>query len=229
MRIVRLQPALNLILSLAINLPLLAAAKANDTSDIDKVNGSIRIETGQTVGKLSTVNGSIHVASGVHAMSAETVNGAVEIGAQSDLDSVETVNGAIVIDPQAHVRKTLEAVNGSISLAQGSEVSGHLSNVNGAIKLNAAHVGGGIETVSGDVTIGADSRVEGGLLVEKPNSGWFHFGIEKKPRIVIGPHAQVRGALTFKREVELYVSSSASVDKIDGATPVTFMGDTPSD
>ena len=31
--------------------------------------------------------------------------------------------------------------------------------------------GGDIETVAGDIEIGADSRIDGGLLVEKP-SGW---------------------------------------------------------
>ncbi len=226
-----LQNALRLILGLALSLPLLAAARSHDSGngDIDKVNGSIHVDAGQTAGKLSTVNGSIHVADGAHASSAETVNGAVDIGAQSDLDTVETVNGGIVIGEQTKVRKTVEAVNGSISLGLGSDVAGRVSNVNGGIKLKGAHVGGGIETVSGGVTIGADSRLEGGLLVKKPSSGWFNFGIEKKPRIVIGPHAQVQGGLTFHREVELYVSSSANVDKIEGATPVSFSGDSPAD
>lgn len=224
-----LQNALRLMLGLALSLPLLATASTHDNGDIDKVNGSIHVDAGQTAGKLSTVNGSIHVADGAHVSSAATVNGAVDIGAQIDLDTVETVNGGIVIGEQTKVRKTIEAVNGSISLGQGSDVVGRVSNVNGGIELKGAHVGGGIETVSGGVTIGADSRLEGGLLVKKPSGGWFNFGIEKKPRIVIGPHAQVQGGLTFNREAELYVSTSASVDKIDGATAVTFSGDSPAD
>ena len=87
-------------------------------------------------------------------------------------------------------------------------------------------MGGGIETVSGDIDIGANSHVEGGILVDADHS-WFHFGSSRDPRIVIGPHAVVQGALTFKREVTLYVSDSATVGKIDGAKAIRFSGDKP--
>jgi len=105
-------------------------------------------------------------------------------------------------------------------------VSGKVSNVNGGIALTAAHVGGGIETTSGDIDVGANSHVDGGILVNQDNS-WFHFGVSRDPRIVIGPHAVVQGDLVFKRTVQLYVSDSATVGKIDGAKPIKFTGDKP--
>ena len=109
--------------------------------------------------------------------------------------------------------------------ATGADVGGKVSNVNGSIKLEQAHIGGGIETSSGDVTIGANSRVDGGLVVNEDHS-WFHTSTHK-PHIEIGPHATVQGTLQFKREVELYVSDSATVGKIEGATAQKFSGDHP--
>src|SRR4029453_17397291 len=101
----------------------------------------------------------------------------------------------IELGQDARVAREVEAVNGSIRLSHGAEVGGRASNVNGRITLDAAHIGGGIETVSGDVEIGANSRVEGGLLVEKPHG--FSWGKNQDPRVVIGPHAVVDGTLDF--------------------------------
>jgi hypothetical protein len=97
--------------------------------------------------------------------------------------------------------------------------------VNGRFVLEGAHIGGGIETVSGDIEIGANSHVEGGIIVDKP-SGWS-WGKQRNPKIVIGPHAIVDGTLEFRREVELYVSDSAKVGTITGAKAQTFSGDRP--
>ena len=201
-------------------------AGGNDDLDIDKVNGSIHVPDNATVGKLSTVNGSVHVGANAHAKSAETVNGGIDVETGATLDSLETVNGGLHINDKVRIAKTVETVNGSITLGAGADVAGHLSNVNGGIKLDAAHVGGGIETVSGDITIGANSRVEGGVLMDEDHS-WFHMGSSRKPRVVIGPHATVQGKLTFKREVELYVSDSATIGAVEGAAPTKFSGDQP--
>lgn len=201
-----------------------AFAAGNADLDIDKVNGSIHVPDNATVGKLSTVNGSIHVGNGAHAVEAGTVNGGIEIGDAASIDALNTVNGGIHIGARAKIAKTVEAVNGSITLGEGAEVAGRVSNVNGGIALNAAHVGGGIETTSGDIDVGADSHVEGGILVNADNS-WFHFGISRNPRIVIGPHAVVKGDMVFKRDVTLFVSDSATVGKIEGAKTVKFSGD----
>jgi DUF4097 and DUF4098 domain-containing protein YvlB len=193
--------------------------------DVDKVNGSIHIEGDQEAGDLSTVNGSIRIESGGSAAKLSTVNGGIEIGDRVTVDSIETVNGGIEIGAGSNVTRTIEAVNGHIELGQGADVAGRTSNVNGRIALDAAHVGGGIETVSGDIDVGANSRVEGGILVKEQHG--FSWGRNKDPRIVIGPHAVVDGALEFRREVDLYVSDSAKVGTITGATAKKFPGDHP--
>jgi predicted acyltransferase (DUF342 family) len=203
-----------------------AFAAGNADLDIDKVNGSIHVPDNATVGKLSTVNGSIHVGDGAHAAGATTVNGSIHLGANTTIDALDTVNGGIHVGAGTKIAKTIEAVNGSISLATGADVGGKVSNVNGAIALDAAHVGGGIETTSGDIDVGANSRLDGGILVNQDNS-WFHFGVSRDPRVVIGPHAVVKGDLVFKRTVQLYVSDSATVGKIDGAKAIPFTGDKP--
>jgi DUF4097 and DUF4098 domain-containing protein YvlB len=216
----------NLFFVLALSLCGVAAAK---DGDIDKVNGSINVGEHETAGALSTVNGGIRLSAGATASSAETVNGGIHLGRDARLNSAETVNGGVTLDEGAHVAQTVETVNGGISLAAGAEVGGQVENVNGGIRLNAAHVGGAIKTVGGDIDIGANSRVDGGLLIEKSNTGWFNWGSgsEKKPRVVIGPKAVVSGTLVFRREVDLLVSDSATIGPVDGATPVKFSGDTP--
>lgn len=213
--------------SLLLALSLTCAAYAgNDDLDIDKVNGSIHVPDNATVGKLSTVNGSVHVGANAHSKGAETVNGGIDVETGATMESLETVNGGIHIGEKVRVAKSVETVNGSITLGPGGDVAGKLSNVNGGIKLDGAHVGGGIETVSGDITIGANSHVEGGLLMDEDHS-WFHVGTPRKPRVVIGPHSIVQGKLTFKREVELYVSDSATIGVVEGATATKFSGDQP--
>lgn len=213
-----------LVLFAALSLCFAGAALARGV-DVDKVNGSIRIENGQQAGDLSTVNGSIRVADGAGAAKASTVNGSIEFGARTSVDAIETVNGSITLGDAAKVARTVEAVNGAIRLGKGADVAGRVSNVNGRLALDAAHVGGGIETVSGDIEIGADSRVEGGLLVDKP-SGWS-WGKSRNPRVVIGPRAVVTGTLEFRRDVDLYVSDSAKIGNVVGATPQKFAGEQP--
>lgn len=213
-----------LALAFAFALPLTASAQ----DSIDKVNGTVRVEAGQQVGDASTVNGAVRIADGATVRKASTVNGAVELGDKAQASEIGTVNGAITLGEGAHVSGKIEAVNGSIRLAKGVEVGGRTSNVNGAISLDDAHVAGGLGTVAGDITVGANSRVEGGILVDKPG-GWFHWGSSnsRPPHIVIGPHAVVQGTLEFRREVVLEVSDSAQIGPVKGATPVTFHGDTP--
>lgn len=208
-----------IISAFALGLPLLATAHDDD---IDKINGAVRVEAGRHAGDVSTVNGAVHIADGAVVQKASTVNGAVELGDKAQAGEVGTVNGSISLGHGSHVGGEVNAVNGSIHLDQAAEVSGKLGNVNGAIVLDAAHVAGGISTVSGDITIGADSRVEGGILVEKPG-GWFHWS-SRKPLVVIGPHAVVQGTLEFRREVELKVSDSAQIGPVKGATVVKFSG-----
>jgi hypothetical protein len=218
----RRSPTVLILAALALGLPLLATAYDND---IDKVNGTVHVEAGQQVGDVSTVNGSVHVAGGAVVHKASTVNGAVELGDKAQASELGTVNGAVDMGGASRVSGEVHTVNGSIHLAQGADVAGKLGNVNGGIVLDNAHVAGGIETVGGDITVGANSHVEGGILVDKPG-GWFHNN-SRTPVVVIGPHAVVQGTLEFRREVVLKVSDSAQIGPVKGATPVKFSGATP--
>lgn len=222
--------------TLAAAVLLLASPALWADQDISKVNGSIRVESGRQVGAVATVNGSIRIEDSVTARGVETVSGSIDIGRDSSVGGVETVNGNVTLErnakaesvemvngrlrlkEQAQVRGNVESVNGSIVLDKGTQVGGRLENVNGNIELDAARVGKGIKTVSGDIDIGAGSRVDGGILVEKPNGGLF--SNKRKPRVTIGPDAVVNGTLKFEREVELRISERATVGKIVGATPI---------
>lgn len=211
-----------------LTLVLVATSPLALAEDIDKVNGSIRVEAGQDVDDVETVNGSIRLEDGVKVQNISTVNGGVTLGRRAEARSVENVNGSITLNEGAKVTRDVDSVNAGITLEKGADVGGKVDNVNGRIELNEAHVGGGISTVAGDIEIGANSRVENGIRVEKPHGDWgMHFGKKKVPRIVIGPNAVVQGSLVFEREVELYVSDRATIGPVQGATAVKFSGDHP--
>ena len=205
--------------------PLSPACASDDTS---KINGSIRIDEGKTVGDLDTVNGSIHLGEHGQAEKVSTVNGSIDIGDDASIQSAGTVNGRISIGKRVRVSGEVDAVNGSLTLDEGSDVSGDVANVNGSIRLDKAHVGGTIKTVKGDIEIGADSRVDQGIHVEESNS-WFDWGNNsgKLLRVVIGPRAVIKGSLVFERDVELFVSDSAQIGEVKGAKAVKFSGDHP--
>ncbi len=136
----------------------------------------------------------------------------------------------------ARVSGDVETGNGSLVLEQGAEVAGSLSNHSGAIRIDGARVGGRVSTTYGDIYIGPDSRIDGGIVVHKRSViglsfGDFRLGVpvgsSTPPRVVIGPRATVAGVLRFKREVELLVSESATIGPVEGATPVRFATETP--
>lgn len=214
--------------------PLLAVAacgsgNGNVTAgqgDANTVNGSISVPAGVHSGALDTVNGSIHLADSAVVGAATTVNGTINLGAHAAADSVSTVNGSVSLDDGAHVAHEVAAVNGSMNLKSGADVGGSVRNVNGHIVLTGAHVAGSLRTVDGDIDVNGESRVDGGIIVEKANSSWFSW-TSRKPRIVIGPGAVIRGNLRFDRPVELYVSDKAAVGPISGANPIRFSGDKP--
>jgi hypothetical protein len=201
-----------------------AAIAAND--DVSKVNGTASVDAGQHAGDVSTVNGSVRIGDQAVVQKAHSVNGSVDLGKGATAEEVHTVNGSVTLNDHAQVKGELDNVNGRIKLEQGANVAGRLSNVNGDISLDRAHVGGGIETVNANLTVGEGSQVEGGILVKKPRMGW-HSSDSRPPTIIIGPHAVVTGTMTFEREVELYVSNTAKVGKIEGATPKSFSGSAP--
>ncbi|MET0535636.1 MAG: hypothetical protein ABW171_15575 [Steroidobacter sp.] len=220
------------VLLLTLASPMLLA----DDRDISKVNGSIRVESGRQVGSIETVNGSISIENSVTAGDVETVSGSISVGRDSTVGSVESVNGSVTLDSgvkagsievvngdvkmheRAQANGNVTSVNGGIRLEQDAVVDGKVENVNGTIKLEHARIGDGIKTVNGDITIGAGSRVDGGILVEKPNFNIF--SNKRVPKVVIEAGAEVNGTLRFEREVELHVSNQAKVGKIVGATPI---------
>lgn len=210
----------------------------------NRVNGGVTVHTGETAQDASTVNGGIHISADGSARDVDTVNGSIRLDEGAKARSLDTVNGGITLGEGAEVAKNAETVNGSISLArtakvsgsasgvnagislaEGAEVAGRVENVNGSIRLTDAHVGGGISTVSGDIEVGANSRVEGGISVHKSHG--VSIGWRNVPRIVIGPGAVVKGTLRFERKVRLYVSDSATIGAVEGAKAEMFSGEQP--
>jgi DUF4097 and DUF4098 domain-containing protein YvlB len=209
-----------------------SADQTSGDSATHTVNGSIRVSAGQKKDDISTVNGSIQIADNAAVAGAQTVNGSITMGAHATADELHTVNGAITVGDGASVSHAISAVNGTLTLHAGVDVGGALTNVNGRIVLQAAHVGGGIKTVNGNMDVGSNSHVDGGILVQKDQSDvfwFFHWGSSDMPRIVIGPGAVVQGNLRFERQVHLFVSDSATIGPVIGATAVKFSGEKPPD
>ena len=158
--------------------------------------------------------------------SAETVNGGIRLGDGAQADELETVNGGIT-----HRRQ-----RGGCATAPEPSMAASASNPRRKVggrrrdrqwrrsRWTGAHIGGGIETVNGDIKVGAGSRVEGGITVRKP-TGWS-WGKQRMPRVTIGAGAVVEGTLLFEREVELFVHESATRRPDQGATAKRFSGDT---
>jgi cytoskeletal protein CcmA (bactofilin family) len=219
--------ALTLIFAAAV-VAILATTVAVSAADDEhsKVMGAVHVEPGQHTGDATTVNGSVEIGANAVVKQATTVNGGITLREHSAAAEVVTVNGAAQLEKGARVSHNVTTVNGHISLDEGADVSGRLTNVNGAIQLKAAHVGGGIETTTGEIDIGPNSRVEGGILVKEDES-WFSFGSPKIPRVVIGPGAVVKGTLRFERKVKLYVSDRATIGPVEGATVNKFSGERP--
>ena len=202
------------------------SAVAFASENVSKVNGSIRIDPARSVGDLSTVNGSIEIGEGTRAAEIETVNGSIRLEPRVIAESVETVNGSVRIGRESQVLESAETVNGRITLDPRTQVGGSLETVNGDLLLEEARVSGQLRTINGDINVGADSRVGGGILIEK-SKGWG-IGLHRNvPTVVIGPRAVVDGTLRFEREVKLYVSRSATIGPVEGATPVLFDGEAP--
>jgi len=195
---------------------------------IDKVNGAVRTDAGQMYDDLETVNGSIRVARAVQADEVSTVNGGVDVDDDAVLGTVETVNGGVDIARNVTVRGNIETVNGGIRLDAGTRVEGGLETVNGGMRMTQAVIERGLATVNGSIEVGQGSTVRGGILVEKPNTGWFNWANNSRPpRIVIGPNAVVDGELRFEREVELFVHDTAKIGPVTGATAQRYSGNAP--
>lgn len=219
---------------------LLLATPALAAEDISRVNGGIELPAGQEARNLSTVNGGIRIGDDARFNDADTVNGgisagdriqgrdlstvngSVTVGGQAVVRSLETVNGDIEAGPGLRTSDDVGSVSGSVFIDRGGHVDGKVGTVSGGIGLVATRVTGNVETVSGDVTIGIDSHVHGNLRVRKPGTSWIRFGVDRPPRIVIGPGAVVDGEVVIEREAKLYVHETARTGNITGAPPVPF-------
>lgn len=202
----------------------LGTAPAFAQQEVSKVLGGIDADAGQTYGDLNTVNGGIDIGAGAKTGDATTVNGGIDVADKARTGDLTTVNGGVELGRDVSVDGDITTVNGSIFVDRGGKVEGDVTNVNGGIGLVATEVGGGLQTVTGDITVGVDSHVKGGIRIEK-NKGSIRFEPKRDPRIVIGPNAVVEGALVFERPVVLYVHRTAKIGRVTGATAKTF--DTP--
>ena len=205
-----------------------ACTPGGDGSEASKVMGNVTVAAGERSGDVSTVNGSIHVRDNAVVANAHTVNGGITLGPRASAAQLKSVNGPIRLEPGARVSGDVNTVNGGLSLAAGAEVGGQLGNVNGPIHVAAAHVGGSVETVSGGMELGPDAHVDGGIHVHK-NDGVLNWGSVSVPRIVVGPGSRVGGTLNFERKVALYVSDTATIGPVQGASIVKYSGDRPPD
>jgi hypothetical protein len=212
-------------LALAVALALVAGTALAGGPNVDKVNGSITADAGQSYGDLETVNGSIRIEARATVEDAETVNGSIKAEDHIRARSLSTVNGSVRVGPQSVVDGQVETVNGSIFIDRGGRLARGVETVNGAIGLVDTDLGGGIETVTGDITVGAGSHVKGGITVTKPQTQFISIGKRRTPRIVIGPNARVDGPLKFEREVKLYVHNTATIGPVTGATAIPYQGD----
>lgn len=205
----------------------LACATAGADPSISKVMGSIDVSPGEHAGDVSTVNGGIRVGANAVVGKVDTVNGGVTLESHATAASLETVNGGVRIETGANVTGPVTTVNGGLTVEDGADLGATLTNVNGGIRIGAAHVGGSIETTNGDINIGANARIDGGIHMNADTSWWHFFFFESLPRVVIGPGAVVRGPLHFERAVKLYVSDHASIGPVTGATVIRFAGANP--
>ena len=205
-----------------------ACQPAGDGTETSKVMGNIEVAAGEHTGDVSTVNGSIRIRENALVATAVTVNGSIDLASHASAAELKTVNGSIRLGQGARVSGAVNSVNGELSLAEGAEVGGQLGNVNGPIRVAAAHVGGGLDAVSGGIELGPDAQVDGGIHVHKDN-GALNWGGGNVPRIVVGPGSRVGGTLNFERKVLLYVSDKATIGPVQGATVVKYSGERPPD
>jgi cytoskeletal protein CcmA (bactofilin family) len=195
-------------------------------SSVTKVLGSIDVAAGERTGDVSTVNGSVHIGADAVVGHAHAVNGSVHMASRATASELTTVNGGIEVSEGGRVTGDIHTVNGSLHLDKDADVSGDLINVNGGIHVEAAHLGGSIETVSGNVDLGPNARIDGGVLIKENHNSW-NFGREQVPVVVIGPGTVVKGELRFERKVALYVSDRATIGAVHGAEIQKFSGDHP--
>lgn len=203
-----------------------------ETGGQSTVNGGISVGRSAIVnGSLETVNGQITLDDQARARDVETVNGSIRLGEGVTADDLETVNGSIRVGAGGMIEGSVSAVNGKINSQRGTRVAGDISNVNGEIEIRGTEIGGDLTTTNGDILLTDNSVLQGNLTIDEP-SGWNWSGRKsRKPRVIIGPGTQILGEVRLEREVELYISDSASIGRVSGKMSsddaVRFSGEHP--
>ena len=192
----------------------------------------IRLAADGEAGNLHTIHGSIHIGERSKAGDVKTIDGDVVLEKGARANSVRSLDGGVQLEEDAKIVHGVSTAGGSIVLDDHADVAGRVTTADGEIRLKNAHVGGGIVTRRGDINVGSGSHVENGIRVKGSfclciNAGLFSNPRVANLRVVIGPGAVVQGPLVFERKVTLYVSDTATIGDVVGATAVRFSGLSP--
>ena len=187
----------------------------------------IRLAADGEAGNLHTLHASIHIGERSRVGDVKTIDGAVVLEKGSRANSVRSLDGGVRLEEDAKIVHGVSTAGGSIILDDHADVAGRVTTADGEIHLENAHVGGGIVTRRGDINVGSGSHVEKGIRVKRSFCLCINAGVFSNPRVVIGPGAVVQGPLIFERKVTLYVSDTATIGDVVGATSVRFSGASP--
>ena len=175
-----------------------AEAHGDESRDISKVNGGIRVSAKEVGGEVSSVNGGIEIEDEARVTSAETVNGGIRIG-----ENV-TIEGAV------------ETVNGGVRMDAGSSIGGGIETTNGRITLDAVRVSEDIVTTNGDINLRGESEVGGDVIFEGRRSMWTRWlnWSRRTPELTIDSTVVIHGNIRLYQEVELEIADGASYGEI---------------
>lgn len=230
MKIRNLYPALLLsVVALAgcnVNKNIDVPANAHWSSGTSTINGVITVGAGAVVdGGLRTINGAIHLGAGAQTGDLTIVNGGIALADGAHAGKLEGVNTAVTLGKHALIGADIAIVNGDLRSAPGARIQGSAAVVNGDLALCGTVVSGGLSFVNGTVWLADSSSVQDDITAKQPQGS---SGNNPPPVVVIGPHALVGGSIIFERPGQLYVSDSAVIHAVQGATAVKFSGNAPS-
>ncbi len=179
----------------------------------DSVFGDIEVASGQTVGDVDTVNGDIQIGHGATVANVSSVNGDIELSDNVSSQRISTVNGDIDGGKQLRVLASIDTVNGDLTLDGKSKVNGDITSVNGDVTLRTVTVAGNISNVNGDVSIYANSVITGDIVFKsnEDNSALRN----ERPTLVIDADVVVQGQIILQRPVELHLSNSDHLLKVE--------------
>jgi len=133
------------------------------------------------------------------------------------------VNSAVRLGKNVLIGSDIAVANGGLRTAPGTRIHGSVSIVNGDMSLCGTVVSGHLSFVNGTLWLADSSTVQGDITAKQPNGS----DNNPPPVVVIGPHAIVGGSIIFERPGQLYVSDSAVIHGVQGATATKFSGAAP--